>query len=83
MEIYNMNNTETMLLPVGERIAQMVFYDTGPVDTEYKKLSGKYQTDDSTDLDAIIKNWKPEQMLPKAYKDTRSMPVKIKGLKGD
>jgi dCTP deaminase len=83
MEVYNMNMHETVLLPVGERIAQMVFYDTGQVDSEYKKLSGKYQTDDSVDLDKLIRNWRPEQMLPRAFKDVRTMPTKIKGLKGD
>ena len=81
MEIYNMNQHESVVLPVGERIAQMVFYETGPVDTEYKKLSGKYQTDVSDNLDDIISNWRPEHMLPKAYKDTRQLPGVIKGLK--
>lgn len=80
MEIYNMNQHESVVLPVGERIAQVVFYETGEVDGEYKKLSGKYQTDVSADLDDIIKNWKPDQMLPRAYKDTRMMPIKIEGL---
>lgn len=81
MEIYNMNEHESVVLPVGERVAQMVFYETGPVDLEYKKLSGKYQTDDSSNLDAIIANWRPEHMLPRAYKDKRRKPVEIKGLK--
>lgn len=83
MEIYNMNQHESVVLPVGERVAQMVFYETGPVDTEYKKLSGKYQSDSADDLQSIIQNWTPEQMLPRAYKDKRVMPEKIKGLKGD
>lgn len=83
MEIYNMNQHESVVLPVGERVAQMVFYETGPVDMEYKKLSGKYQEADSDNLDTIIKNWKPEQMLPRGYKDSRKMPKKIQGLKGD
>jgi dCTP deaminase len=81
MEIYNMNQHESVVLPVGERVAQMVFYETGPVDSEYKKLSGKYQTNASDNLNSIITNWSPEQMLPKAHKDTRQLPVKIKGLK--
>ena len=80
MEIYNMNQHESVVLPVGERIAQVVFYETGPVDSEYKKLSGKYQQTDSEDLKTIIKEWKPEQMLPKAYKDVREHPLKVKGL---
>jgi deoxycytidine triphosphate deaminase len=79
MEIYNMNEHESVVLPVGERVAQMVFYETGPVDSEYKKLSGKYHTTTSKSLDELIKNWSPEQMLPRAYKDTRKLPVKIKG----
>lgn len=83
MEIYNMNQHESVVLPVGERIAQIVFYETGPVDSEYKKLSGKYQTAVSDNLDDIIKDWKPEQMLPRAYKDVRRQPIKIKGLTTD
>lgn len=80
MEIYNMNQHESVVLPVGERIAQLVFYETGPVDQEYKKLSGKYQTAASDDLASIVANWSPEQMLPRAYKDTRKSPITIEGL---
>ena len=83
MEIYNMNQHESVVLPVGERIAQVVFYETGEVYGEYKKLSGKYQTDDSTDLQTIVSNWKPEQMLPRAYKDQRKKSLKIAGLTAD
>lgn len=81
MEVYNMNQHESVVLPVGERIAQMVFYDTGPVDKEYKKLSGKYQTNASDDLQSIIKSWEPSQMLPRAYKDKRKNTEAIKGIK--
>ncbi len=81
LEIYNMNQHESVVLPVGERIAQMVFYETGPVESEYNKLSGKYQSSISDNLDRLVRDWRPEEMLPKAYKDRRSLPVKIKGLK--
>jgi deoxycytidine triphosphate deaminase len=86
LEIYNLNQHETMLLPVGERIAQIVFHETGPVDGNYgqgrdKGFSGKYQT--GTNVDELIKNWEPSLMLPRAYKDSRHLPEKIKGLKGD
>lgn len=81
LEIYNMNQHESVVLPVGERIAQMVFYVTGPVDGEYKKLSGKYQPGLSGDLDSLVKSWEPSQMLPRAYKDKRTLPKVIKGLK--
>lgn len=77
MEIYNMNQHESVVLPVGERIAQIVFHQTGPVDGEYTNLSGKYQTDSSAQLKDIIKNWKPEQMLPRTYKDKRVLPIGI------
>lgn len=85
LEIFNLNQHETVLLPVGERIAQAVFHETGPVEGSYGQgrdggFSGKYQAGDN--LNDLIKNWKPEMMLPRAYKDTRSMPEKIKGLKG-
>jgi deoxycytidine triphosphate deaminase len=80
MEIYNMNQHESVVLPVGERIAQLVFYETGPVEQEYKKLSGKYQTANSDKLADIVANWSPEQMLPRAYKDNRKMAIEIDGL---
>ena len=81
MEIYNMNQHESVVLPVGERIAQIVFYETGEVLGEYTHISGKYQPDDSQNLETLVKNWKPEQMLPRAYKDKRRQPIKIEGLR--
>ncbi len=84
LEIYNLNEHETVLLPVGERIAQAVFHETGPVEGNYgegrdDKFSGKYQS--GTDLDELIAAWKPEFMLPRAYRDQRALPKAIKGLK--
>lgn len=86
LEIYNLNERETVVLPVGERIAQAVFQETGEVDGSYglgrnSGMSGKYQQ--GTDLDTIIKTWSPDKMLPMAYKDKRVMPVKIEGLPYD
>lgn len=69
MEIKN-HNEQYVVLPIGIRIAQIVFHNTGDVDGEYSQLSGKYQTTHSSDLAAIKANWKPSDMLPKAYKDT-------------
>lgn len=84
LEIYNLNEHETVLLPVGERIAQAIFHETGEVEGDYglgrdDSFSGKYQT--GTNLDELIAAWTPQQMLPKAYKDKRSTPESIKGLK--
>lgn len=83
LEVYNLNQRETVLLPVGERIAQAVFFETGEVEGDYGEgrnngFSGKYQQ--GTDLDIIIKTWSPDSMLPKAYKDQRSMPKPISGM---
>lgn len=84
LEIYNLNEHETILLPVGERIAQAVFHKTGEVDGNYGKgrhdgMSGKYQV--GTDLNQLIATWTPDQMLPKAYMDKRHLPESIQGLK--
>lgn len=83
LEIFNLNQHETVLLPVGERIAQAVFHATGTVQGNYahgrQGMSGKYQH--STNLQELITSWEPRWMLPKAYKDTRTMPEPIPGLK--
>jgi deoxycytidine triphosphate deaminase len=83
LEIYNLNERETVLLPVGERIAQAVFLETGEVEGSYGKgrddgFSGKYQQ--GNDMETIIKTWSPDMMLPRAYKDVRELPAKIEGL---
>lgn len=84
LEIFNLNQHETVLLPVGERIAQAIFHETGEVEGNYGEgrdsgFSGKYQI--GTDIGELIANWEPNQMLPRAYKDKRSMPKPVKGLK--
>lgn len=83
LEIYNLNHRETVVLPVGERIAQAVFYHTGVVRGNYGKgrdggFSGKYLQ--GTDLEVIMKTWSPDMMLPKAHLDSRKLPVKIEGI---
>lgn len=82
LEIYNLNQHEAVILPVGERIGQMIFHHTGEVEGDYSNgrngMSGKYQHTDS--LEDLIKTWNPGQMLPKAYKDVRKLPEIIKGL---
>lgn len=71
MEIYNMNQRHSVVLPAGERIAQLVFYHTGEVEGEYHSLSGKYQDHFAKDIARLVKSWSPQQMLPRAYKDIR------------
>ncbi|RJR29323.1 hypothetical protein C4564_03220 [Candidatus Microgenomates bacterium] len=67
MEITNFSNS-AIALPVGLRIAQIIFHEATPVanQDQYQKR-GKYQS--NTDLVKLMKNWKPEDMLPKLYKD--------------
>ena len=82
LEIYNLNKNEAMILPVGERIGQIIFHHTGKIEGDYSNgrggVSGKYQH--SADLDELIATWKPEKMLPNAYKDKRIMPKTIDNL---
>lgn len=84
LEVYNLNQHETVLLPVGERIAQIIFHDTGSVEGNYGfgrdgGFSGKYQQ--GTNLEELIANWEPSLMLPRAYKDKRHLLGLIPGLK--
>ncbi len=82
LEIYNLNQHESVVLPVGERIGQLIFHTAGPVEGDYSDgrdgMSGKYQHTDN--LDELIASWRPEMMLPRAFKDERRMPQMITGL---
>jgi len=82
LEIYNLNMHESVVLPVGERIGQLIFHHTGKVEGDYSDgrggVSGKYQH--TSDLAELMRTWKPEDMLPRAYKDSRKAPVIIDGL---
>lgn len=77
MEIQN-DNDEYVPLQVGMPIAQIVFYHTGSVEGDYTSLSGNYQS--STDLDVLIKSWKPGSMLPRSDKMKVAIPPQIPGL---
>ncbi len=67
MEITNFS-TAVIPLPVGIRIAQIIFHSVTPIseNDEYAK-KGKYQS--SNNLKTIKKNWHPSDMLPKLYTD--------------
>lgn len=67
MEITNNSSHYSIPLVVGRRIAQIIFFETGPIlKSDYTK-TGKYQT--SQNIRELKKNWKPESMLPKLYND--------------
>lgn len=67
MEITNNSKNYIVPLVVGRRIAQIVFFETGPIiATDYAKR-GKYQT--TTDLKQVKKMWKPQSMIPRLWAD--------------
>jgi len=67
MEITNNSTHYYIPLVVGRRIAQIIFFETGPIlDANYAK-SGKYQSSDS--IAKLKKDWRPEHMLPRLYLD--------------
>lgn len=86
LEIFNLNEHESVVLPVGERVGQLIFHDTiSPVAGDYSNgrggMSGKYQHTDN--LEELIRSWHPSMMLPRAFKDRRSLPPVISGLSGN
>ena len=81
LEIYNLNQFESIILPVGERVGQLIFHHTGPVEGKYSEgrdMSGKYQS--TSDLDELISTWSPSLMLPRSFKDARKPVEVISGL---
>jgi dCTP deaminase len=80
MEVHNLNEKEHVVLPIGWRIAQLVFSGTGPVGSEYASASGNYQQSPSSDLETIKRLWTPEQMLPRAYNNELVLPPPVIGL---
>lgn len=82
LEIANLNVRETVLIPAGERIAQVIFHETGEVEGNYRENQSNnlnnYHQDKN--LDTIIKTWSPDMMLPRAYNNPRILPQNIEGL---
>jgi dCTP deaminase len=69
MEITNNSRNYSVPLVVGRRIAQIIFFETGAINSiDYSEIkTSKYAS--STDIKILKKNWKPADMLPKLYKD--------------
>lgn len=78
MEVHNLNDS-AVPLPIGERIAQLIFHHTGPVEGgtygDEDGYESKYQ--ESSELAEVVAAWKPEHMLPRSWKDKRKMPLPI------
>lgn len=67
MEISNSSQHYIIPLVVGRRIAQLVFFETGPIVARDYAATGKYQT--SQNLKEIRRSWKPTMMLPRLWAD--------------
>ncbi len=67
MEITNNSRDYLIPLVVGRRIAQIVFFETGPILAGDYAQAGKYQS--SQDLREIKASWKPSMMLPRLHND--------------
>ena len=67
MEIQNTSARYYIPLVVGRRIAQIVFFETGPIVGADYAATGKYAA--STKLSELKKTWKPEMMLPRLNTD--------------
>lgn len=63
MEIQNCSKC-TLVLIVGQKVGQIVFFRTGDILKPYDK-DGSYQTISAYDMEALKKAWKPSDMLPK------------------
>jgi len=67
MEITNNSRHYAIPLVVGRRIAQIIFFETGPIAGDDYTTKGKYDT--SKNITELKKAWKPEMMLPQLHKD--------------
>jgi dCTP deaminase len=67
MEITNNSRHYSIPLVVGRRIAQIIFFETGPILEKDYAETGKYQS--KTSVADLTSTWTPESMLPKLYRD--------------
>ena len=67
MEITNNSTHYYIPLVVGRRIAQIIFFETGPILAGDYGKGGKYQSGGS--VARLKKSWKPTDMLPRLYLD--------------
>lgn len=68
MEITNNSRYYAIPLVVGRRFCQMIFYETGEIlANDYTQQDSKYSH--ATNIEQLKKDWNPEMMLPKMWKD--------------
>jgi len=71
LEITNFSKDRSVMLVCGRRVGQIVFMATGKVSQKY---DSKYQSQHS--LKKMMKEWKPEQMLPRLHLDEECVKCK-------
>ena len=69
MEITNASRA-VIVLPVGYRVAQIVFLLAGVPERPY---NGKYQNS-FTDINSLKQSWRPSMMLPHLYQEADNIP---------
>lgn len=74
MEVTNNSRDHIIPLVVGRRIAQIIFFETGPIRLNDYSSDGKYQTGD--DVEELKVKWEPNMMLPRLYKDREARSQK-------
>jgi deoxycytidine triphosphate deaminase len=82
LEITNRSQFHMMLLVVGRRYGQIIFFQTDPLvnDVQDYVSQGKYQS--SSDLEELKRSWKPSSMLPRMHLDREARTVeRIKRVK--
>jgi dCTP deaminase len=67
MEITNNSSHYSIPLVVGRRIAQLIFFETGPIEGADYSATGKYNK--SSDVRVLQKSWNPSMMLPRLDTD--------------
>ena len=68
MEVTNVSKHWYIPLPVGERVAQIIFMETGPILGPQYGETGSYQS--SMNVEQIKSSWKPSSMLPSLKRRT-------------
>lgn len=82
LEITNNSRWRTLVLVVGRRIAQIVFFETGDIRALDYAAEGKYQL--TGDLGELKTSWRPWMMLPRLDKDRdiKRAPMRVPDLEG-
>lgn len=80
LEIKNENEDEYLPILFGDKVGQITYRGTGPIQGTYGD-NGSYQHANAIDIETIVKEWRPSYMLPVAK--PVKIPENIPGLNPD